>query len=254
MAGDIHLALTDVPLLLVLITGVAPVGVGEGTAVAIASQRPKTLILVSRTPGKLEAVASSIRDLYPGVNVKVLIIDLASQASVRKVAAEVAETIDALDILINNAGMTMLKRQWTAEGIEAQFGANHIGHFLLTMLLLPLLEAAARRSPPGSTRIVNVSSEGHRLSPIRFHDYNIEGKEIPDEERTPLPLKGPFAKFEDDGYSGIIAYAQSKTANVLFTLYLQRHLKDRGIASYSLHPGGKSTTLLCRRYLLHTGD
>ncbi|RYP82353.1 hypothetical protein DL770_005612 [Monosporascus sp. CRB-9-2] len=221
----------------VLITGVAPGGVGEGTAVAFASQRPKNLLLVSRTPKNIEAVASSIRAQYPEVSVKVIIMDLASQASIRKAAAAVAEVIDTLDILINNAGATYLHRQWTAEEIEIQFGANHIGPFLFTKLLFPLLEAAASSSLPGSTRIINLSSNGHRLSPVRFHDYNFEGKEIPEEERPFPNLPPAFAKVHDDGYMPTIAYAQSKTANVLFTVYLQKHLKPRGIASYAVHPG-----------------
>ncbi|RYP43702.1 hypothetical protein DL768_009763 [Monosporascus sp. mg162] len=227
----------------VLITGVAPGGVGEGTAVAFASQRPKNLLLVSRTPKKIEAVASSIRAQYPEVSVKVIIMDLASQASIRKAAAAAAEVIDTLDILINNAGATYHHRQWTAEGIEIQFGANHIGHFLFTKLLFPLLEAAARNSLPGSTRIINLSSNGHRLSPVRFHDYNFEGKEIPEEERPFPNLPPAFAKVHHDGYMPTIAYAQSKTANVLFTVYLQKHLKPRGIASYAVHPGSVTTHL-----------
>lgn len=221
----------------------APEGVGEGTAVAFASQGPENLILVSRTPAKVEAVASSIRALYPEVHVKVVIMDLSSQASIRSAAAEVAGIIDTLDVLVNNAGATYRLRQWTAEKIEIQFGANHIGPFLFTKLLFPLLEAAAKRdySPPspGSTRIINLSSHGHRISPIRFHDYNIENKEVPEEERPAPYVQGPFAKVEDDGYMSTVAYAQSKTANILFTVYLQRHLRDRGIASYAVHPGGE---------------
>lgn len=233
-------------MLVVLVTGVAPEGVGEGTAVAFASQGPENLILVSRTPAKVEAVASSIRALYPEVHVKVVIMDLSSQASIRSAAAEVAGIIDTLDVLVNNAGATYRLRQWTAEKIEIQFGANHIGPFLFTKLLFPLLEAAAAANrnpsssiPLGSTRIINLSSHGHRISPIRFHDYNIENKEVPEEERPAPYVQGPFAKVEDDGYMSTVAYAQSKTANILFTVYLQRHLRDRGIASYAVHPGGE---------------
>ena len=213
--------------------------VGDGIAVAFASQRPKTLVLVSRTKEKVESVASSIQARFPGVRVEVVLVDLGSQESVRNAAKAVAGLIDTLDLLINNAGATFQHRKWTAERIEIQFGVNHIGPFLFTKLLMPLLEAAARQSPPGSTRIVNLTSHGHRLSPIRFHDYNFEGKEIPEEERPPQNIPPSFAKADDDGYMSTIAYGQSKTANVLFTLYLQRHLKDKGIMSYVVHPGGK---------------
>lgn len=198
---------------------------------------------MSRTPAKVEAVAASARALYPGVPVKVVIMDLSSQASIRRAAAAVAGHIDALDVLVNNAGATYRLRRRTAEGIEMQFGANHVGPFLFTSLLFPLLRAAAEKSPaPGSVRIVNLSSHGHRCSPIRFHDYNVENKEgvvLPEEERPPPFLAGPFAKVQDDGYMSVVAYGQSKTANILFTLYLQRHFKESGIASYAVHPGGE---------------
>jgi NAD(P)-dependent dehydrogenase (short-subunit alcohol dehydrogenase family) len=144
-----------------------------------------------------------------------------------------------LDILVNNAGIVVYTREKTEEGIEWQFGTNHIGPFLFTNLLLPLLQKAADKATPGSTRIVNLSSAGHRLSPIRFSDYNLEGKPIPPEEDHFKPLSPAFARTTEDGYNGIVAYAQSKTANVLFTLYLQEHLRSRGISSYVLHPGSK---------------
>ena len=184
-------------------------------------------------------MASSIRDLYPDVRVEVIVMDLASQASVRKAATAVLGTIDTLDVLINNAAATFTHRHWTEERIEKQFGVNHIGPFLFTKLLMPLMEAAARQSPPGTTRIINLTSHGHRLSPIRFHDYNIEGKKIPEEEQPPSNMPAVFSRKDDDGYMSTIAYGQSKTANVLFTLYLQRHLVDKGIASYVVHPGSK---------------
>lgn len=227
----------------VLITGVAPEGVGEGTAFAFASQKPAILILVSRTKEKLETVASSVRELYPGVDVRTVTIDLASQNSIRKAAADVAGIISKLDILVNNAGATYNSRRWTEEGIEMQFGANHIGPFLFTKLLYPLLVEAAKESPAGATRIVNVSSHGHRLSTIRFHDYNIENKEVPSEEKPFSPMPPAFGRVQADGYMPTIAYAQSKTANILFTLYLQEHLKNKGIMAYALHPGGVSSHL-----------
>ncbi|KAI8957307.1 NAD(P)-binding protein [Daldinia sp. FL1419] len=227
----------------VLITGVAPAGVGEGTAIAFASQQPANLILVSRTKEKLDSVALKIRELYPEVDVRVVIINLASQASIRKAAAEVTGIISKLDILINNAGATYNSRRWTEEGIEMQFGANHIGPFLFTKLMLPLLKEAAKQSPAGATRIVNLSSHGHRLSTIRFHDYNIENKEVPEEEKPFSPLPPVFGRVQEDGYMPTIAYAQSKTANILFTLFLQEHLQADGIMSYAVHPGGVDTQL-----------
>lgn len=223
----------------VLITGVSPESIGSSTAVAIASQAPSLLILASRTQEKLDAVSKSIKDAYPDVNVRTVRLDLMSQDSVRNAAAEVAQLTDRLDIIINNAGIMTLKRQLTAEGIEGQFGANHIGHFLLTNLLLPQLLKAAASSTPGSTRVVNLTSLGHRLSPIRFHDYNFDGKDIPPEE-SPPPLPPTFTKGADGIYNGYIAYGQGKTANILFSVELNRLLKAKGIISYAVHPGCKS--------------
>lgn len=220
-------------------TGVAPQGVGEGTAIAFASQEPENLILMSRTTKNLDAIADVIRASYPDVNVRTIVMDLASQESIRTAVAEVKSLISTLDILVNNAGCTHRLRQWTKEGIEMQFGVNHVGTFLLTKLLFPLLKAAAaKQSSPGATRIVNLSSHGHMLSPIRFHDYNMENKEIPPEERPVSSMPPAFAKASEDGYLSTIAYSQSKTANILFTLYLQQNAAGSGVMSYSLHPGG----------------
>ncbi|GAP90372.2 putative short chain dehydrogenase reductase family oxidoreductase [Rosellinia necatrix] len=170
-------------------------------------------------------------------------MDLASQESIRKGAAEVQGIVSTLDILVNNAGCTHRLRQRTAEGIEMQFGVNHIGTFLLTKLLYPLLKAAAKRSARGATRVVNLSSHGHRLSPIRFHDYNMENHEIPPEERPVSQMPPAFAKASEDGYLSTIAYSQSKTANILFTLCLQDYAGASGIMSYALHPGGVISNL-----------
>ncbi|KAI0164604.1 hypothetical protein GGR57DRAFT_449884, partial [Xylariaceae sp. FL1272] len=119
-----------------------------------------------------------------------------------------------------------------------QLGANHVGHFLLAKLLYPLLKAAARQSPKGATRVVNLSSHGHRLSPIRFHDYNMEYKTaLPPAEQPVFPMPPSFAKAQPDGYQSIIAYSQSKTANILFTLSLQERAKWSNVMSYAVHPG-----------------
>ncbi|TGJ82495.1 hypothetical protein E0Z10_g6259 [Xylaria hypoxylon] len=227
----------------IIVTGVAPEGVGEGTAIAFASQEPENLILISRTKDKLEAIANVIRTSYPSVNVRTIIMDLASQESIKKAATQVESFISTLDILVNNAGCTYRLRNWTAEGIEMQFGVNHIGTFLLTKLLFPLLKSAATQSPPGVTRVVNLSSHGHMLSPIRFHDYNMENKEIPQVEQPISPILPAFAKASEDGYLSTIAYSQSKTANILFTLYLQHYAGASGIMSYALHPGGVISNL-----------
>ncbi|OIW25578.1 oxidoreductase-like protein [Coniochaeta ligniaria NRRL 30616] len=226
----------------VLITGVGPGGIGGATALAFASQQPKLLILASRTKEKLESVAKEIASSYPGVRVEIVKLDLSSQKDIREAADSVKQLADTLDILVNNAGLTIYERKLTPDGLELQFGTNHIGPFLFTNLLLPLLLKAAEKATPGATRIVSLTSAGHRLSPVRFSDYNLEGKPVPPEEDHVKPLFGAFAR-ENNGYNGIVAYAQSKTGNILFTKYLQDHLGSHGIAAYALHPGSVVTEL-----------
>jgi NAD(P)-dependent dehydrogenase (short-subunit alcohol dehydrogenase family) len=223
-------------LLAVLITGVSPESIGSSIALSIASQSPALVILASRTRSKLDQVLRKIQDAYPNVNMETVELDLGSQESVRKAAAEVSKLTDRLDLIINNAGLMTLQRQWTKEGIEGQFGINHIGHFLLNNLLLPQLLNAAKSNARGSTRVVNLTSLGHRLSPIRFSDYNLEKKDVPEDEMH-APLPPMFAKSADDGYNGFVAYGQAKTANILFSVELNKKLGEKGILSYAVHPG-----------------
>ncbi|KAH6845838.1 hypothetical protein B0I37DRAFT_193064 [Chaetomium sp. MPI-CAGE-AT-0009] len=227
----------------ILVTGVSPKGIGSTTVLNLASQSPNLLILASRTKARLEEVATQISAKYPSTRVEIVILDLGSQKKIRQAAAEVAALTDKLDILINNAGIVVTSRQATPEGIEQQFGTNHIGPFLFTNLLLPLLRKAAESNPAGATRVVSLTSAGHRLSPIRFSDYNFEGKPVPPEEDHVKPLAGAFGKCAPDGYNGIVTYAQSKTANILFTVSLQKHLSKSGISAYVLHPGSIETDL-----------
>lgn len=229
----------------VLVTGVSPRGIGGATALAFASQSPALLILASRTQSKLEAVRDQIRQKFPDTRVELVILDLSSQKAIREAVVEIQKLTDKLDILVNNAALNAQTRQTTPEGLEITFGTNHIGTFLFTNLLLPLLRNAAKTgsgsSPaPGgacATRIISLSSAGHRLSPIRFSDYNFERKEVPPEEDHVKPLPGSFAKCTEDGYNGMVTYGQSKTANILFTLYLQKGLEGQGVEAYTLHPG-----------------
>lgn len=196
------------------------------------------MFLASRTETKVQEVADKVQALAPETAVKTVVLNLASQQSVHAAASKIQGLVDHIDIIINNAGMMVLDREATEEGIEIQFGTNHIGHFLFTNLLMAQLKNAAKASEPGSTRIINVTSAGHRLSPIRFHDYNFEGKDVPLDERPPDGLPPMFSPTAS-GYNGWLAYGQSKTANILFTVYLTQHLASAGIVSYSVHPGCK---------------
>ncbi|PCG99424.1 Short-chain dehydrogenase/reductase SDR [Penicillium occitanis (nom. inval.)] len=228
----------------VVITGVGPNSLGEALAVAIAAHSPAKLFLASRTKAKLDEVLKKISTESPqaSANVELVILDLASQKSVREAATQILNNVNHIDILINNAGLMVLKQEFTTEGIELQFGTNHIGHFLFTHLLSEKMGSEVGSSQGTvSTRIVNVTSAGHRLSPFRFHDYNIDGKPVPDEEQPPAAMIATYGKVE--AYNGWIAYGQSKTANILFSVELNQRFKSKGVVSYAVHPGSIWTGL-----------
>jgi len=230
----------------VLITGVAPNGIGQATAHAIAAHEPSLIIISGRSREKLDASLASLHTSFPSVPIRELIMDLASQKSVRAAAAQVNAYTENIDILINNAGvMAIPKRTLTEDGVEMQFGTNHIGHFLFTNLILPKLKAAAQSATPGATRVINVSSWGHNFSPFRFSDYNFDGKPVPRDE---APDQASLQLFKEtgkvsEGYHPWVAYGQSKTANILFSAYLATHLSRFGIQSFGLHPGSIMTDL-----------
>lgn len=158
----------------VLITGVSPNSIGEGLALALAAYQPGMLILASRTPSKIQVISQTIHASHPSVNVQEVVVDLASLKSVRE-AAECCKRIlekegRGLDVLFNNAGVNLSERRLTEGGVEMQFATNHLGPFLLTNLLLPFM--CTRK---GGARVVNTSSEAHRISPVRFSDVSIGG-------------------------------------------------------------------------------
>jgi NAD(P)-dependent dehydrogenase (short-subunit alcohol dehydrogenase family) len=222
----------------VLITGVSPKSLGESMAFSIASQKPSIIIMASRTRSKMDAVATKIKEAFPGVLIKAVCIDFSSQESVREAAKEVDQLAEKIHILINNAGLMVPEHRFTKEGIEFQFGTNHIGPFLFTNLLMDKMRRAAREMTPGATRIVNVSSSGHSFSPLRFSDYNFAGNNLPPEEKPPSGLPGIILK-PGPVYGGFLSYGQSKTANILMSVYLTNHLHRHGILSYSVHPGSE---------------
>lgn len=188
-------------------------GLGQETARAMAAKGAH-IILSGRDATKLSAAADELATAT-GAKVDTLICDLASLDSVRKAGAEANERFDKIDLLINNAGVMACNEAKTADGFEMQFGTNHLGHFLLTNLLMPLIEQGER------PRIVNLSSRGHHIAPVDFDDPN----------------------FEDREYDKWVSYGQSKTANVLFAVGLEERLGDKHIHAYALHPGGIQTNL-----------
>ncbi|KAK6349515.1 hypothetical protein TWF696_005799 [Orbilia brochopaga] len=200
----------------VVITGVSPKTLGSEFALTVAGQAPKLLVIAARNVEKLTKVAEEIKAKYPDANVKTLQVDLASFESAKKAGDEIAscEDVPMIDVLVNNAGIMAQPYSKTVDGFESQFATNHLGHFIFTKRLMPKILAAARvgREP----RIVNISSNGHRIYGINWDDVNFsDGKT----------------------YDPWMAYGQSKTANMLFSLALAERYGGRGVYSFSVHPG-----------------
>ncbi|XP_068180716.1 retinol dehydrogenase 12 [Antennarius striatus] len=197
----------------VVITG-ANTGIGKETSRDLAS-RGARVIMACRDLTRAEEAAEEIRRSTGNGNVVTRHLDLASLYSVRQFAKDFLDSEDRLDILINNAGVMMCPRWLTEDGFETQLGVNHLGHFLLTNLLVPKLKSSA------PSRVVTVSSIAHRGGRIHFDD--------PFSERRP--------------YSSLESYRQSKLANVLFTRELAHRLRGSGVSSFCLHPGVIRTEL-----------
>ncbi|KDF00483.1 short-chain dehydrogenase [Mycolicibacterium aromaticivorans JS19b1 = JCM 16368] len=196
----------------VVITG-ANTGLGYETARALAAKGAHVVLAV-RNLDKGKAAADLIVRRYPGADVSVQALDLTSLASIRAAAEELRARHDRIDLLINNAGVMMTPKQTTQDGFELQFGTNHLGHFALTGLVLDRLLAT-----PGS-RVVTVSSNGHRFGRIRFDDLQSERS-----------------------YSRTGAYGQAKLANLLFTYELQKRLAGTDTIATAAHPGSSATEL-----------
>jgi NAD(P)-dependent dehydrogenase (short-subunit alcohol dehydrogenase family) len=199
-----------------LVTG-ANSGIGFQAALELA-RHGAVVLLACRDAGRGRDASDAIVRQVPGVVVEPVALDLADLDSVARLAGRLAGRDEGLDLLVNNAGvMAVPRRQVTAQGFELQFGTNHLGHFALTMRLLPAL--LGRRG----SRVVTVSSIMHRFGSIRLDD-----------------LQG------EHGYSRWRAYSQSKLANALFTVELDRRLRAAGAATSSAgaHPGYTSTGLM----------
>ncbi len=201
---------------LAVVTG-ATGGLGFETALGLATAGAE-VILAGRNAEKGRAALDRIRRVVPKANIRFAMLNLASLASVRAFAAAMVAEGRPLHLLVNNAGvMDLPERRLTEDGFELQFGTNHLSHFALTGLLLPLLTAAQ------APRVVNVSSIAHRGGKIDF--TNLQGER----QYRPWP-----------------AYQQSKLANLLFTFELQRHSDAQGwgLMSNAAHPGVARTDLI----------
>ncbi|XP_076146240.1 retinol dehydrogenase 12 isoform X1 [Alosa pseudoharengus] len=196
----------------VIITG-ANTGIGKETARDLA-KRGARIIMACRDLERGEWAREEIVEDSGNQNVVLKKLDLSSTKSIREFAELINKEEKQLNILINNAGVMLCPYSKTADGFEMQIGVNHLGHFLLTFLLLDLI----KRSAPA--RIVNVASVAHTWGGIQLDDINSE-----------------------KGYNARRAYGQSKLANILCTRSLARRLQGSGVTVYSLHPGVVRTEL-----------
>jgi NAD(P)-dependent dehydrogenase (short-subunit alcohol dehydrogenase family) len=249
----------------ILITGVNKLGIGYATAQALASQSPRRLILCGRSQAKLQECLESLRAVYPLVDCRSLILDLSSQKSARRAASEVLgwEDIPAIDIVINNAGiMSIPELTLSEDGVELQLATNHVGHFLFTNLIMSKIIAATKNAPAGAGRIVNISSMANLVSPLRASDINWEkpATQLPENEKPNFAMMkmASLVVDEDMSYIPMGAYGQSKTANVLYSVALNKRLyKKHGLLSIALHPGEMRSELhrtLDMEWLEKTGD
>jgi len=193
-----------------MITG-ANSGIGKATALSLA-RMSMTVVLVCRNLNKGEAAQAEIQAASGNPNIDLLLVDLSSQAEVRRSVQEFKSRYTHLRVLINNAGVALNKRQVTQDGIETVFAVNYLAPFLLTTMMLDMLKASA------PARVVNVAGDYHRKAMINFDDL-----------------------MSEKDYNGMRANNQSKLAMVLFTYELARRLVGTGVTVNCLHPGAVAT-------------
>jgi NAD(P)-dependent dehydrogenase (short-subunit alcohol dehydrogenase family) len=196
----------------VLVTGVSA-GLGVETARALASHGAE-VVGAARDLSKAQKATDPVRaQAAAGGSLRLIELDLASLASVRRCADDLMRAGQSFDVIIANAGVMACPKGTTAEGFETQFGTNHLGHFVFVNRIASLLRA--------NGRLVNLSSAGHRFADVDLEDPN----------------------FEHIPYDEWVAYGRSKTANVLFAVEFDRRHKARGVRATALHPGGIQTEL-----------
>lgn len=196
-----------------LVTG-ASSGIGKSTAARLLL-RGWRVIGVGRDPGRSAAAAAELGAGPGGGSFTMVNADFTAMAEVKRAADEVISRTGRLDVLINNAGGVRDRQIITAEGTEATFAANYLAPFLLTRELMPLLKASAAASPPGTTRVIAVSSTAHRMiDALDFSDLQSLG-----------------------GFQPALAYGRAKLATILFTRELARRAEPDGIVAQATHPG-----------------
>ena len=195
-----------------IVTG-ASSGVGRSAAALLAAAGAG-VTLVCRDRARGERALHELERSFPGT-VALELTDLACPGAVRALASRLRDRLDRIDILVNNAGISRDRLETTVDGFERTFATNHLGHFLLTHLLLDRLRGG---------RIVNVSSTAHRFGDLR---------------RAPLPAIASGSAWQ----GGFRAYSDSKLANVLFTVESARRWRELGVAANALHPGILATSI-----------
>jgi len=188
-------------------------GIGESSAAALA-RRGAEVAIVCRSAERGEATQKRIEGQAGRACVRLFLADFERLADVRRVAGELAGALPRIDVLLNNAGVTMLARSETPDGYETTFAVNHLAPFLLTNLLMPKL-----LSQPGA-RVVNVASHAHRFAWFDLDDLQSRKR-----------------------YSSLRVYGGSKLANILFTNELARRVGSRDLRVWSVHPGAVATRL-----------
>ena len=190
-----------------LITG-ATDGIGKEAAIELA-KKGCNLILIGRSKEKGEKVVEQIREVADNyVDIDYFTADLMLMKEVSRIAGQVSKKYPRIDVLLNNVGAYFTSREVTEEGFERTFALNHLGYFLMTKKLLPLVEKSDYK------RIVNVSSSAHYGIDFEFDNMNGEKK-----------------------YAGFDTYKKSKLANVMFTYELAKRIEGTGITANCLHPG-----------------
>ena len=183
-------------------------GIGKVMARELAA-RNATVVLLCRSRERGERARDEIRAETGNPKVELILVDFASQSQIREAAVEFKRRHSRLDLLINNAGALFHRRHETEDGIEMTLAVNHLGYFILTLLLWDRLQAS---SP---ARIVNVASEGHKIARLDLDDLQYQ-------KRRYLPL---------------LVYGQSKLANIMFTYELARRIEGSGVTANAMHPG-----------------
>jgi len=212
-------AIDDIPRLdgrTVVVTG-ANSGLGLASTVHLA-RAGASVVMACRNPERAARAADQVRAACPSADLHLRSLDLSDLRSIRAFADGLSADHPHVDVLLNNAGVMAVDRGRTADGFETQFGTNHLGHFALTGLLLPLLA-----DNPRGARVVNVSSMGHRAGRVNLADPH----------------------FDQRRYQRWGAYFQSKLANLLFTAELHRRLSaaSSSVTALAAHPGSAATEL-----------